>query len=386
MTGLVGQGAGPLDERAGQVGPVLDEVAQRAGLEDLDLRPEVARVLRGGEAFGEVRTCGVGAVPHREQVDGAEDLVGAPDGARVDPAGGRIGHGEGLTREVARVLRVGAVEPRVRLGQQRPSPQRRGRRRVGRDDVLHLAAAEQREAAVHPEQAQCCDEPGPGVIGRRDPGRAGERGFEVRPFALQPGQRRRVGGRRAGLEPLGELGGPGEMPATGHVRLAGVGEPAGREVPDGLQEPVPGLGTVVELEHRGIDEPGEQPRHVRGGERREPRDPGGGVRGAAADEDPEPAQEHLLVRTQQVVRPLDGREQGAVARRRAARRPTSSANRSSSPARIWPTVADRYRAAAISIARGSPSSPRHSATTSARSGVASGRAAAARSRKSRTAS
>ncbi len=131
--------------------------------------------------------------------------------------------------------------------------------------------------------------------------------------------------RRLGIEPLrvalalGELERPGRMPACQGGGLAGVAEPLARVQPHRLEQPVAPLASaLVSGDERLLDETRE---HVGA-----PRDveTGAGADGLdraqleAAGEDAEPAQEHPLVRLEQVVAPLEGRLERLLPRRRRA--------------------------------------------------------------------
>ena len=155
-----------------------------------------------------------------------------------------------------------------------------------------------------------------------------ERDAEPERVARLPGEQRgerRAQVRRLGIEPLRvpltlrELERPHRVPAGQGGGLAGVGEPLARVQPDRLEQPVAPLASAfVRGDERLLDEAREHVGALRDIEAGSAAHGLDRVQLEAAGEDAESAQQHPLVRLEQIVAPLERRLERLLPRRRRA--------------------------------------------------------------------
>ena len=256
------------------------------------------------------------------------------------------------------------------------------------EDVLHPRLGLGELAADPPVEEEAPDGTGH-AVDRPDGDQVAVRGTQVVAFGLEPRQR---AGLRASLQEWLDLG--GESQVVLGVRAADGGgirlerEPRGGDLAHRHEHREERDALVVVLAHEAaVDELEEVLEQVRR-PRRARRDRLDGIEAEVPDEHAEADEQCPRIGAEQVDAPLDGRLDGALALGDVARAVTSSGSIRSSRPSIAVGVSARMRAAASSIASGTPSSARQMrATPSMFSSVRSkrGSAARARPRNSRTA-
>ena len=141
---------------------------------------------------------------------------------------------------------------------------------------------------------------------------------EVVEIALQPGEPDGLQGDPTGVRALGKVEEPAQVGVADRVGFSRGVELLVAVLAQGLQDGIAHLTVRVDLHHRErlVDEPAEEVEHELAGQSVGPADRLACVEIEAAREDAEPAEEHPLRLSEQVVAPVDGCPEGLLAGQR----------------------------------------------------------------------